>query len=486
MPWTCGKCDTDAIPDMAPACPRCGDRKLAWTVNEGQTRRFQVARGARDKVELVDGDGRPAAEVTAIPRDGAEGRAQEGRAPDPEHVLVARLTAKPGADLSVKVAVLFACTEPREVVVPGPATVEGPGPVEIRLAFTYGAGAPAEWAGLHVIDVTEAAPDGTSGHAPSVSVAALKKKAQELPVRASPARATSGHLRAVVMLERPFHAHGFADQPDPIVGNFAAQHLDVKVLSGPDGARLTPRLTDEHGAFDFGEVPAGSYELELSADGVRSVQTLEVPLPEDTPPQGVVLWIEQPRPTPRETNLKVGQELSAQIAKELRSFNQWTPESVSRWNPLGQLVDIVALNFQVWSMSDDDPIEEEDRPPEVVQLPAPAYGHFRKWMRIARGKGIGNCSEKGAWAAIAAAGRGLHPVEFFALQEADHAFCVVGRDPDSRLDDMRTWGRDAVIIDPWLEEVYPASEIGWRMQHFKDVHEGLPVPPTKFAGMIRH
>lgn len=479
MPWTCGKCETDEIPDHASTCPRCGDRKLAWTVNEGQTRRFQVALTGRDKVELLTGDGQAAAEVTALPRAGAEGRAKEGRAPDPEHVLVVRLTARPGADLSVRVTVLFGGREPREVVVPGPASVEGPGPVEVRLAFTCGEGAPVRFPGLHVIDVTE-----DDGHAPSVGVAALKKKAQELPVRAFAGRPTSGNLWGKVVLEKRFFSHGFADQPDPIHGTFAAQHLDVKVLSAPPGARLTPRLTDARGAFDFGEVPAGAYELELTADGLRSVHRVEVPLPPDTGDDGVILRVGPPRPTPRDTNLKVGQELAAQIAKDLQSFNQWTPESVLQWiNPVG-LIDIIALNVQVWTMGED--VDEEDRPPHVVQLPAPNYGQFRKWMRIARGKGIGNCSEKAAWAAVAAAGRGLHPVEFFALQKADHAFCAVGRDPESRLDDMRTWGRDAVIIDPWLEEAYPASEIGWRMQHFKAVHEGLPVPPTKFGGMIRH
>lgn len=482
MPWTCGKCDTDELPDMASTCPKCGERKLAWTVNEGQTRRFQVARGARDKVELLTGAGDAAAEVTAIPRAGAEGRAREGREPDPEHVLVVRLTAKPGADLSVRVTVLLGAGEPREVVVPGPATSSpvGPGTVEVRLAFTHGEGAPVEWPGLHVIDVTEPG----SGHAPTISVAALKKKAQELPVRAFDAGPTAGHLWGKVLLVRRFFGHGFADQPDPIEGTFAAQHLDVKVLSAPPGARTTPRLTDARGAFDLGEVPAGRYELELTADGLRSVHTVEVPLPAETGDDGVILRVGQPRPTSRESNLKVGQELSAQIARDLQSFNQWTPGSVLQWiNPVG-LFDIIALNVQVWTMGDE--VAEEDRPPEVVQLPAPNYGQIRAQMRIARGKGIGNCSEKAAWAAIAAAGRGLHPVEFFALQKADHAFCVVGRAPESRLDDMRTWGRDAVIIDPWLEEAYPATEIAWRMQHFKDVHEGLPVPPTKFGGMVRH
>src|SRR5690606_37718964 len=203
------------------------------------------------------------------------------------------------------------------------------------------------------------------------------------------------------------------------------------------------------GEFDLGEVPAGRYELEVSGDGVRAVRAVEVPLPADTGDDGVVVRIGPPPPSPRELNLKVGQELSAEIAKGLQSFNQWTPPSVLKW--LTSFVDIVALNVEVWTMGEE--VEEEDKPPLNVQLPATEYPKFRKWMRIARGKGIGNCSEKAAWAAVAAAGRGLHPVEFFALQKADHAFCVVGRDPESKLDDPRTWGRDAVIIDPWLEEV---------------------------------
>lgn len=485
MPWTCGECDTADISDAAGVCPTCGDRKLAWTVKEGQTRRFQVARGARDKVELLTGDGQAAGEVTSIPRAGAEERARARREPDPEHVLVVRLTAAAGADLSVRVVALHACSEPREVVVPGPERVEASGPRDVRLVFVHGRGtddAAPTFPGLHVIDVTEEDVEG--GHAPAVSVAALKRKARELPVRAFARRPAAGPLRGAVWHKARFAGHTFTDRDeDPVELDFRAQHVDVKVLSAPPGATLTPRLTDRRGAFDFGEVPAGAYRLELTVDGARAEHEVVVPLPEDAGAEGARLWLPAPRPSPREENLKAGQELSPVIARELTSFNQWTPAAVFSWLVPTELAKIVSLSVEMWFAGGE--ADPQDLPAEVVQLPGPNYAAFKRWMRSARGKGLGNCSEKAAYAAVACAGRGLHPVEMFALQKADHAFCVVGRDPGSRLDDPGTWGRDAVIIDPWLEEVYPATQIGWHLQRFKDVHEGLPAPPTQLGGLIR-
>lgn len=480
MPWTCATCQADELPDVVTTCPGCGQRKLAWTVNEGQTRRFQVTRGPRDKVELLTGDGRPAAEVIALPRAGAAGRAREGRRPDPEHVLVARLTAKPGADLSLRVTVLYGCQEPREVVVPAPATVAGDGPVDVELVFVHGEGEAPRWDGLVVVDVTEA-----GGHAPTVGVAALKKKAQELPVRAWAAAAGPGRLWGWVGYEHQLLDSGLPRvKTNPHTLMQGVRHVDVKVLRAPPGVTLTPRFTAIDGVFDFGEVPAGEYEVEVSADGARRVHTLTVPL-RDVDDWGIGLDLGPVAPTPLAKNLAAGREVMALVNSELRSVNKLSLET------LVNLVSGAALDYplMVWRSNQVKTNEAEapevDQPPLSLTAPGPNYTFIRQIARIAREHAAGNCGEKAAYAAIACAARGVHPVEQFQLVRADHSFCVVGRDPRSSCADPRAWGPAAVIVDPWAEEVYPAVEVNQRLQHFKGKHEGLDFPPTKITAIVK-
>ncbi|MCO5170930.1 MAG: carboxypeptidase-like regulatory domain-containing protein [Planctomycetes bacterium] len=483
MPWTCAKCQADDLPDTVSTCPGCGERKLAWTVNEGQTRRFQVTRGVRDKLELLTGDGRPAEEATALPREGAAGRAREGRRPGPEHVLVARLTAKPGADLGLRVSVHYAGQEPREVDVPGPATVTGPGPVDVELVFVHGEGEAPRWEGLHVIDVSE---PGACGHAPSVSVAALKKKPQELPVRAwAAATAGPGRLWGWVGYEHLLLDSGLPGvkaNPHRLVQG--VRHVDVKVLHAPPGLALTPRFTAIDGVFDFGAVPAGEYEVEVSAEGARRVHPLTVPL-RDVDEWGAGLDLGPVAPTPLAKNLAAGREVMALVNAELRSVNKLSIET------LVNLVTGAALDYplMVWrsnqAKTNEAEAPEVDQPPLSLTAPGPNYTLIRQIARIAREHAAGNCGEKAAYAAIACAARGVHPVEQFQLQRADHSFCVVGRAPRSSCADPRAWGPEAVIVDPWAEEVYPAVEVNQHLQHFKGKHEGLGAPPTKITAIVK-
>lgn len=49
--------------------------------------------------------------------------------------------------------------------------------------------------------------------------------------------------------------------------------------------------------------------------------------------------------------------------------------------------------------------------------------------------------------------------EVFSLKKGDHVFLVIGRDPNSDPTDYATWGKDAIICDPWAGQAYPVSEI---------------------------
>ncbi len=50
-------------------------------------------------------------------------------------------------------------------------------------------------------------------------------------------------------------------------------------------------------------------------------------------------------------------------------------------------------------------------------------------------------------------------MEVVYLSPGDHVVVLVGRTPDSDLDDWRTWGAQALIIDAWANRIYPATEI---------------------------
>ncbi|WED42068.1 hypothetical protein [Legionella cardiaca] len=43
-------------------------------------------------------------------------------------------------------------------------------------------------------------------------------------------------------------------------------------------------------------------------------------------------------------------------------------------------------------------------------------------------------------------------------EKGDHIFLVIGRSPESNVNDINSWGTDAVICDPWSNQVYCASE----------------------------
>jgi hypothetical protein len=53
--------------------------------------------------------------------------------------------------------------------------------------------------------------------------------------------------------------------------------------------------------------------------------------------------------------------------------------------------------------------------------------------------------------------------EFVCMTNADHNFVVIGRDPKSSLTDSSTW-KSAIVCDPWAHQIYPASELPFRLK----------------------
>jgi len=69
--------------------------------------------------------------------------------------------------------------------------------------------------------------------------------------------------------------------------------------------------------------------------------------------------------------------------------------------------------------------------------------------------GFGNCREQACLAARDLMMKDVPNVEVFGKH--NHAFVVIGRDPDSNPLDPSTWGSKAMVVDPWQKKSYPAT-----------------------------
>lgn len=119
-----------------------------------------------------------------------------------------------------------------------------------------------------------------------------------------------------------------------------------------------------------------------------------------------------------------------------------------------------------------------DSPPSTVKKPGFHYMDVHLIARIAESHNTGNCQENSALSAIKLADAGISPVEIFNTH--NHAFTVIGRDPDSNSEDVSTWGPNAVIVDGWNRECYPAKDIN------KEMFDGKkPEKVSKFYDVAR-
>jgi hypothetical protein len=81
--------------------------------------------------------------------------------------------------------------------------------------------------------------------------------------------------------------------------------------------------------------------------------------------------------------------------------------------------------------------------------------------RITRKYGIGNCGEMCAVALIYLEQRSARPIDSMAATPGNHAYLVIGRDAtDSTAapGPSTSWGKDAVVCDPWLKLAFPAEK----------------------------
>ncbi len=84
--------------------------------------------------------------------------------------------------------------------------------------------------------------------------------------------------------------------------------------------------------------------------------------------------------------------------------------------------------------------------------------------------GFGTCIEMGAIGYAYCKKKNI-PGELFLETFYNHAFLVIGRNRESKSDDYKNWGKEAVVCDPWAQLVYPANEIPERMKLYRETQD---------------
>lgn len=95
---------------------------------------------------------------------------------------------------------------------------------------------------------------------------------------------------------------------------------------------------------------------------------------------------------------------------------------------------------------------------------------YEKLVALSTAYGLGNCFELSLQAfdfLLSNPKASDTNVEIFDIKGSDHIFIVIGRDPKSDPNDPMSWGKNAVICDPWSSQVYKASEYLTELKGFK-------------------
>jgi hypothetical protein len=102
---------------------------------------------------------------------------------------------------------------------------------------------------------------------------------------------------------------------------------------------------------------------------------------------------------------------------------------------------------------------------ELIKLPKISLPiHIVTRAAHAESLGCGNCGEQAAIAFVHLFNvQKVKQLDLMHRTNADHAFVVIGRKSDSKLEDYNTWGDEAVICDPWDNKSYSCSDIAKNM-----------------------
>lgn len=112
---------------------------------------------------------------------------------------------------------------------------------------------------------------------------------------------------------------------------------------------------------------------------------------------------------------------------------------------------------------------------KLVADPSPTcYKDIPQWITSAAHKlisfGCGNCGEQTAYAMLLLYHQGHRSLDYMSVAGGDHAFLVMGSEDAGPASSFTTWGKDAVVCDPWDGQAYMASQSGLRKAGAKTVY----------------
>jgi hypothetical protein len=82
------------------------------------------------------------------------------------------------------------------------------------------------------------------------------------------------------------------------------------------------------------------------------------------------------------------------------------------------------------------------------------------WAKHALTMEAGNCSLQAAVAfEYLRKHKKIFPVEVMQFRKKDHGFCILGRPKDTALENFAEWTKDAIVCDPWRDNVGIAGQL---------------------------
>lgn len=97
---------------------------------------------------------------------------------------------------------------------------------------------------------------------------------------------------------------------------------------------------------------------------------------------------------------------------------------------------------------------------------------------------LGNCYEMCCYCLFYLMDRIEEKIDIYVIHKADHVFIVIGRDINSDPDDYTTWGKQAMVCDPWSATIFPAAEMPQRLYGSNGTGEKGPVSLIPFDPQI--
>lgn len=165
-----------------------------------------------------------------------------------------------------------------------------------------------------------------------------------------------------------------------------------------------------------------------------------------------------------EDALKIGNEAkNYSLARIKKGYTSLASNQLSTfyYNSLKNSVkETREMYYQSWSQV--DPLEKNI-----------TVAKFESEVAISSKYSLGNCHELAVLALYYIINFAHNDInaEVYTIDGGDHVFLVLNRDPNSDPHKPETWGVNAVICDPWNDQVndqvYPAAEYTYRLKNYR-------------------